>query len=516
MITYRPPFSLTHGSILIILFDLSMSSSITFPNELWLQILFSDALEHSDYYAIIQVCKRLAPIARPFLFSKMKIRICPDIEAIEREEVSFQTYIDKAEQRLDYFLANWATTVRSVSVVSTQFALYALDKVDPGEKMYTETRRKLINTVFDKITSFPNVETLHIDQFIIEQRYFKILENLPLKFLMFYRCLVKHRRATEDDDGFDDDDGFTSEEGDEDRFEDHDTYDPIEYQLQLPPSDFNIQHLRRIIIVENHLSPCVSTWQGLINPSTVEEIVTDQLCFPLLKVLRRLPLLPKLNTLRLPEVALMHGQIDALKDTLTKCPNLIYLELAWFAGSSDDIPVTISPDAVPKLKHITVHLNDVLNFLPHRPIESITVMNPLTFGDGAVQSIVQASHKAPQLRRLKFTYCVNADEEKAALESLGELFTSFPLLEEFLLTMDSCVSENFAHTICELIATHTIHTRIRVFKYYFAIPGRYSSWTHQESERRRLDGLHCDNHLTKQLRSCCPKLEIVVVEERAE
>ncbi|KAI0786957.1 hypothetical protein C8Q75DRAFT_254994 [Abortiporus biennis] len=263
----------------------------------------------------------------------------------------------------------------------------------------------------------------------------------------------------------------------------------------------------------NPYHPLISTSNTFVELSSMKTI-----CLHAFQpVLRRFPLLPKLKTLRLPDVTLMNGQIDALKDTLTKCPNLVCLELAWFAGYSEDIPMTISPDSVPKLKHITAHLYDVLNLLsPHRPIESITLINTLIFADRGLQSIVVASHKARQLRRLRLTLRVNMEEEKAAVDLLAEIFTKFPNLEEFLLTMDSAVSKNFVNMICELVATHTIRTIIRVFKYYPSIPGRYAPQRYLESEERRLDELHCNNHLTRRLRSCCPNLKIVVVQEKTE
>ncbi|KAI0786972.1 hypothetical protein C8Q75DRAFT_808049 [Abortiporus biennis] len=495
-----------------------MSSSILFANELWLHILLSDGLEYSDYDAISRVSKRLVPIARPFLFSKMNIKVNPDIEAIQRGEASFQTYIDETRKRLDYFLTSWATTVRSVSATSTQFAFGALDEVDPEENLYKEARREVINAIFDKLISFPKVETLDIDFFFIERRYFTILENLPLRALTLHRCLVKHKRIADFGNDEDAGDNLHSEGSEEDDdIEDPDTHDSIEDEL--PPSDFHIQHLRQIFILENVLSPCASTWQGLIDSLTVEEITTDGLCFPLLKVLRRLPLLPKLETLRLPGVTLMYDQIDALKDTLTKCPNLTCLELGWFAGFEDDLPFTISPDSIPKLKHITAHLHDLLTFLPNRPVESITLISPVVFSDEeAVRYLKLASHQATHLRRLnfKFAYLTNVEEEEAALHLLAELFTVFSNLEEFVLTSDSDVLESFASKICELIAMHPIHTRIRMFKYYSLTPGRYSSRGHQESEERRLDGLYCDNELTRRLRSCCPNLEVVVVQGKEE
>ncbi|KAI0786956.1 hypothetical protein C8Q75DRAFT_808035 [Abortiporus biennis] len=182
-----------------------MTSSITFPTELWMQILRSSSLEHSDYAVLCRVTKPLLPIAQPLLFSRMDIGIYPDLKAIRRRQLFFQTYIDNTKKRLDYFRVNWPTTVNSISLVSKEFAYYELDKVDPQGIIYRQTCKEIIDAVFDRLNSFPNVRSLHIDNFIIEQRYFSALENLQLKDLTFYRCFFKKPRYEEDDEGYNED-----------------------------------------------------------------------------------------------------------------------------------------------------------------------------------------------------------------------------------------------------------------------------------------------------------------------
>ncbi|KAI0786971.1 hypothetical protein C8Q75DRAFT_255582 [Abortiporus biennis] len=404
-----------------------MSSFITFPTELWLQILLSGSLEDSDYAALCRVATPLLPIAQPFLFSRMAIQVYPDLKAIKSRRVYFQTYIDNAKKRLDYFHVNWAKTVKSISLISKRFPYIELDEIDSQGIVYRHTCREIIDAVFDRLGSFPNVQSLHIDNFIVEQRYFSALENCQLKDLTFYRCYVKRTRYEEDNEDYD-----SEEESDSFR----DEYADDSAEDVLPPSGFHIQHLRQIVIIKNALSPCISTWQGLIDPSSIEEIVANRLCSPLLKVLRRIPLLSKLTTLRLPEAHLRSGQIDAFKDVLTKCPNLVHLELGSFLRLGHDIPITISPNAVPKLKYLTADLQDIPIFLPTRPIELISLTNHLTFRVETAQSMMQLSLDARRLRHLVVTYCVRPrDEHSMILLAFDNICTHFDALEEFELTM---------------------------------------------------------------------------------
>lgn len=144
------------------------------PYEIWLQIIESTTLDHSDIVNLTLVSKFLRYVAQPMLFSEFKVsiprvRYLDSVTPVRCQDIS---YHDRLKQRLEF--ASYPRIVQAVKSLSIRMGEERRDL----RSQETVTEESVVQTVFDQLSHFVNLRSFFAQDVALTGAHFDALAQL--------------------------------------------------------------------------------------------------------------------------------------------------------------------------------------------------------------------------------------------------------------------------------------------------------------------------------------------------